>query len=48
MAEIEQELIVHSTRKAELVTRKAKLEDIMSTSADGKSPKKLKLKMPKK
>ena len=45
IAEIEQELIVLSTRKAELQAKKAKLEDIMSTPAAGKPPKKLKLKL---
>ena len=49
IAEIEQELIVLSTRKEELLTKKAKLEEIMSTAADGKSSKKPKpnLKAPK-
>ena len=43
IAEIELQLIVLSTRKAELQTKKAKLEEIMATPADGKPPKKLKL-----
>ena|GEM_PF-4676550 len=49
IAEIELQLIVLSTRKEELLTKKAKLEEIMSTAADGKSPKKpkLNLKAPK-
>ena len=47
IAEIEQQLIVLSTRKADLQAKKAKLEEIMSPPAGGKSPKKLKVKMPK-
>jgi hypothetical protein len=40
---------VLSTRKEELLTKKAKLEEIMATAADGKSPKKQKqnIKAPK-
>jgi hypothetical protein len=45
IAEIEQELIVLSTRKAELQAKKAKLEESMPTPASGKPPKKLKLKL---
>jgi hypothetical protein len=45
IAEIEQELIVLSTRKAELAAKKAKLEESMPTPASGKPPKKLKLKL---
>jgi hypothetical protein len=45
IAEIEQELIVLSTRKAELQAKKAKLEESMPTPAAGKPPKKLKLKL---
>lgn len=43
IAEIEQQLNVISIRKEELLTKKAKLEEIMATPADGKPPKKLKL-----
>jgi hypothetical protein len=39
IAEVEQQLNVLSTRKEELLTKKAKLEEIMATAADGKSPK---------
>jgi len=45
IAEIEQQLNVLSIRKAGLVAKKAKLEEIMSTPAAGKSPTKLKLKL---
>jgi hypothetical protein len=49
IAEIELQLNVLSIRKAGLVAKKAKLEEIMATPADGKPPKKLKinLKAPK-
>jgi hypothetical protein len=49
IAEVEQQLNVLSTRKEELLTKKAKLEEIMATAADGKSPKKPKqnIKAPK-
>ncbi len=46
IAEIELQLNVLSIRKEELAARKAKLEEVMSTPADGKPPKKLKVKMP--
>jgi hypothetical protein len=47
IAEIEQQLNVLSIKKAELGANKAKLEEIMSIPAAGKSSKKLKVKMPK-
>jgi hypothetical protein len=47
IAEIEQQLNVLSIKKAELAAKKAKLEEIMSPPDAGKSPRKLKVKMPK-
>jgi hypothetical protein len=44
IAEIEQQLIVLSTRKAELQAKKARLEEIMSIPAASKSSKRLKAK----